>query len=103
MRMVIAENCRFIPRRNVDDRHTDRYNYKKPKSTNAVFYYQNLQFVEKIIKKDAISGDTVMFLSFWTDRSRQTVQTQITLRGAIWSGSTLFAIQSASFGLITLW
>ena len=24
-------------------------------------------------------------------------------RGAVWSGSTLFAILSASFGLITLW
>ena len=53
----------------------------------------------------------------------QTVQTQIRLlleeqsdqglnsadpdqtapRGAVWSGSTLFAILSASFGLITLW
>ena len=41
----------------------------------------------------------VMFLSFQTDRSRQTVQTQI--RGAVWSGSTLFAIPSASFGCIT--
>ena len=44
---------------------------------------------------------TIMFLSFWTDRSGQTVQTQI--REAVWSGSTLFAIPSASFGLITLW
>ena len=48
---------------------------------------------------------------------RQTVQTQIRLlleansadpdqtapREAVWSGSTLFAIPSASFGLITLW
>ena len=24
-------------------------------------------------------------------------------RGAVWSGSTLFAIPSVSFGLITLW
>ena len=24
-------------------------------------------------------------------------------RGAVWSGSTLFAVPSASFGLITLW
>ena len=46
-----------------------------------------------------------MILSFRTDRSEQTVQTQIRLspRGAVWSGSTLFAILSASFGLITLW
>ena len=42
----------------------------------------------------------VMFLSFRTDRSGQTVQTQI--RGAVWSGSTLFAIPSASFGCISL-
>ena len=36
----------------------------------------------------------------------QTVQTQIRLLqlwGGVWSGSTLFAIPSASFGLITLW
>ena len=44
---------------------------------------------------------TVMFLSFRTGRSGQTVQTQI--RGAVWSGSTPFAILYASFGLITLW
>ena len=68
--------------------------------------------------------NTVMFLSFRTDRSGQTVQTQIRLlleeqsdqglhclpdpdqtapRGAVWSGSALFAIPSALFGLITLW
>ena len=28
---------------------------------------------------------------------------QTSPRGAVWSGSTLFAIPSASFGLITLW
>ena len=28
---------------------------------------------------------------------------QTALRGAVWSGSPLFAIPSASFGLITLW
>ena len=37
-----------------------------------------------------------MILSFRTDRSGQTVQTQI--RGAVWSGSTLFAIPAAFFG-----
>ena len=37
---------------------------------------------------------TVIFLSLQTDRSGQTVQT--------WSGSTLSAIPSASFGCITL-
>ena len=42
---------------------------------------------------------TVMILSFRTDMPGQTVQTQI---GAVWSGSTPFAIPSASFGLITL-
>ena len=41
-----------------------------------------------------------MFLSFQTDRSGKTVQTQ--MRGAVWSGSTLFAVPSASFGWITL-
>ena len=67
---------------------------------------------------------TVMILSFWTDMPGQTVQTQIRLlleeeqsdqsdqsadpdqtapRGAVWSGSTMFAIPSASFGHITLW
>ena len=44
----------------------------------------------------------VIFLSFRTDRSWKTVQTQIRPRGAVWSGSTLFAIPSASFGCITL-
>ena len=64
-----------------------------------------------------------MILSFQTDLPGQTVQIQIravwsgsTLfaansadpdqtapRGAVWWGSTLFAIPSASFALITLW
>ena len=44
-----------------------------------------------------------MILSFWTDMSGQTVQTQIRqLVQAVWSGSTLFAIPSASFGAILL-
>ena len=52
-----------------------------------------------------------MILSFWTDMLGQTVWTQIRLLveeqsdqdlGAVWSGSTLFAILSAFFGLITL-
>ena len=44
-----------------------------------------------------------MFLRFRTDRSGQTMQTQIRLLlGAVWSGSTLFAMPSASFGCITL-
>ena len=52
MRMVIAENCRFIPRKNVDDLHTDQYNKTKPKSTDAdlskiSFYSQNSQLVEE--------------------------------------------------------
>ena len=53
------------------------------------------------------SYSTVMILSFRTNRSRQTVQTQ---NRAVWSGSTLFAIPSASFrstsasfGSITEW
>ena len=41
-----------------------------------------------------------MILSFRTDTPGQTVQSQISSsRGAVWSGSTLFAILSASFGL----
>ena len=41
---------------------------------------------------------TVMTLSFWTDRSGQTVQTDQTApRGAVWSGSSLFAIPFAPF------
>ena len=43
-----------------------------------------------------------MILSFWTNRFGQTVQTQIILlQGAVSSGSTLFAVSSASFGHIT--
>ena len=41
MHMVIAENYRFIPYRNVDDLHTDQYNYKKPKSTDVDFAKKN--------------------------------------------------------------
>ena len=48
------------------------------------------------------SSYTVIFLSFRTDRPGQTVQTQIRLLLEAWSGSTLFAIPSASFGCITL-
>ena len=44
---------------------------------------------------------TVIFLSFRTDSSGQTVQTQIRLL-PVWSGSNLFAIPSTSFGCITL-
>ena len=35
MRVVITENCMFIV--DVDDFHTDRYYYKNPKSTDALF------------------------------------------------------------------
>ena len=42
-------------------------------------------------------ASTVIFLSFRRDRSGQTVQTQI--RGAVWSGSTMFAIPSGSITL----
>ena len=51
-------------------------------------------------------GNTVKILSFRSDTCRcgQTVQTQNRLLlGAVWSGSTLFAIPPASFGCITLW
>ena len=44
---------------------------------------------------------TVMILSFWTDKSGKTVH-QTAPRGAVWSGSTLFACPSASFGCIIL-
>ena len=33
--MVTVENYRFFPVENIDDLHTGRYNYKKPKSTDA--------------------------------------------------------------------
>ena len=44
----------------------------------------------------------VMTLSFRTDRSGQTVQTQTRLL-LVWSGSSLFAIPFASFGQNVLW
>ena len=54
-----------------------------------------------------IHGKTVTYFqayrndpSFRVRRPGQTVQTQI--RGTVWSGSTLFAIPSASFGRISL-
>ena len=44
---------------------------------------------------------TVQILCFGTDRSQKTVQTKISAsEEAVWSGSTLFAIPSASFGCI---
>ena len=49
----------------------------------------------EIWKLRMTSAFIVMFQSFRTDRSGQTVQTQI--RRAVWSRSTLFAIPSASF------
>ena len=57
------------------------------------------------------NNNTVMILSFRTDRSVQTMYTQIRLLikeqsdqdGAVWSGSTLFATLSASFIHIILW
>ena len=67
-----------------------------------------------IVISRTVSLPTVLFRSFRTDRSGQTVQTQIRLLmqeqsdqglhclGAVWSVSTLFAIPSASFGCITL-
>ena len=60
---------------------------------------ENTKIWEELIRHIA----TVMFLSFRTVRSGQTVQTQIRLLlGAVWSGSTPFAIPSSSFGCITL-
>ena len=44
---------------------------------------------------------TVMILSLRTDISWQTVQTQIRLLHAVWSGCTLFANPSTSFGPVT--
>ena len=48
-----------------------------------------------------------MILSFRTEtgsaNSADPDQTAPPPRGAVWSGSTLFAIQSASYELITLW
>ena len=60
-----------------------------------------IQVRDKNIFLTHLSSDWIMFLSFWTDRSGQTVQIQISVL-LVWSGSTLFAIPSASFGCITL-
>ena len=50
------------------------------------------------------SRSTVMILSFKTDMPGQTVDPDQTApREAVWSGSTLFAIPSASFRSINLW
>ena len=47
---------------------------------------------------------TVMFVSFRTDRSgaNSAHPDQTASRGAVWSGSSRFAIPSASFGCISL-
>ena len=63
---------------------------------------QCYQFIHHI-KWKKITRNALMFLSFRTDRFGQTAQTQIRLLlGAVWSGSTLFAISSASFGCISV-
>ena len=58
MCMVIAENAGSLHVWNVDNLQIDRYNYKKPKSTDAffaksVFYHPNLL--------------AVAFIDFWYD------------------------------------
>ena len=41
-----------------------------------------------------------MIIRVWTDRSGQTIWTQIGLRAVVQSDSTLFAVLSASFGVL---
>ena len=71
------------------------------------------QYSDRQVRANSVHPDqtTVMILSFRSDRPEQTVQSQIRLLlqeqsdqgvGAVWSGSTLFAIPSAPFGCITL-
>ena len=53
--------------------------------------------------KEITAETTVMTLSFWTDIWNSADQDQTAPRGAVWSGSSLFAIPFASFGQIILW
>ena len=61
--------------------------------------------IESKVDAESVIACTVMFLSFPTDRSKQTLgrPDQTVPRGAVCSESTLFAIPSAFFGHITLW
>ena len=71
--------------------------YGKWSLNDLVFILPNVCLViEKAYSAENLSNRccTVMFLNFWTDRSGQTVQTQIR--------STMFAIPPASFECITL-
>ena len=54
--------------------------------------------------QNLIKRNIVMILSFRTNRPVQTADPDQTAQneGAVWSGSTLFVIPSASLGLITL-
>ena len=63
-----------VPIENVDDLHTDRYNYKKNHrcrfGKNHFFFFfffffdnQNVQFMKKTIQKPAISDDTCFYYS----------------------------------------
>ena len=70
-------------------------------STHSVCFYGEItKIIPKLSLNTLLICCTVMIQSFRTDMPGQTVQTKI--RGAVWSGSTLFAIPSALFGLITL-
>ena len=59
-------------------------------------YYQNVQSENTVYHNDPKFLDRQV----WANSADPD---QTAPRGAVWSGSTLFAILSASFGLITLW
>ena len=67
------------------------------------FYVGLFQITPKVVSCYAINKILLTYCNDpkFSDMPGQTVQTQI--RQPVWSGSTLFAILSASFGLITLW
>ena len=73
----------------------------KQGNTLSIVFHDDKPYVQENVSRSLNLGQsTVMILIFRTDRPGQTVQTQIR---AVWSGSTLFVIPSASFRSITVW
>ena len=73
MHIVITENCMFIPCRKVDDLHTDRYYYKKPKTTIALFCKNRFLIVKIWIYGENIFKRWQVAINTWLTHSHMIV------------------------------
>ena len=67
-----------------------------------IYVSSDLQFLA-VLHIETYHNDPKFLDTYAWANSADPDQTAPSPRGAVWSGSTLFAIPSASFGLITLW